>query len=181
MSGEILTHWRQTVNPDYLGAYSLAPKYDDVILTIAAVKQNVEVHDPNGKKENKTVAYFAENVKPMILNSTNMRTIVKLSKSEFIERWVGLKIQVYKATVKAFGDMHDCLRIRPFKPKTTKPELLPNTETWNAAISHMAESGFTIDKVMGKYTLSEENKVKLIEEAAQKKVEIDSKGESESE
>lgn len=174
---ERLTHWRQTVNPDYLGAYSLAPTYKDIILTIVNVKQNVEVHDPNGKKELKTVAYFAENVKPMILNSTNMRTIVKITKSEFIEKWHGVKIQVFKATVKAFGEMHDCLRVRPFAPKLTKPELTPGNETWDAAIMHMAESGFTIDKVMGKFSINEENKVKLVDEASKRKIEIESNGE----
>ena len=38
---------------------------------------------------------FAENVKPMIVNSTNAKTIEKLYKTPYIEEWKGRKIQLF--------------------------------------------------------------------------------------
>jgi hypothetical protein len=57
-----------------------------------------------------------ENCKPMILNATNNKTIAKLFKTPYIEQWAGRKIQIYTEKVKAFGEVWDALRIRPFLP-----------------------------------------------------------------
>ena len=114
------------------------------------------------------VAYFVENVKPMILNVTNSKVIVKLAGSEFIEKWKGLKVQIFVAKVKVAKQQVDALRIRDFHPKTELPELLPETETWENAIEHMVSNGVTIDQVEKKYKLSETNKVKLLQEISEK-------------
>jgi hypothetical protein len=178
MSNE-LTHWRKGFNPDYLGAYSLAPDYRDIILTIDYVRQDVEVIDQNGKKSPCMVAYFTENVKPMILNVTNSKVLVKLSGSEFIQKWSGLKVQIFVAKVKVAREQVDALRIRPFAPQTELPELLPNTETWANAVTHMVSNGFTIDQVEKKYKLSPDSKVQLLKDVSEKIAETSENGESE--
>lgn len=117
-----LTHWKKLHNPDYLGAYALNPG-QDLIATIKTVGNEI-VTGPDGKKEECMVMHFAEqDVKPMIINSTNAKTITKLLKTPYIENWSGRKIQIYIAEVKAFGEVVDALRIRPFLPKieTDKP------------------------------------------------------------
>ena len=111
---ETLTHWKKLMNPDYLGAYALEPG-QDLIVTIKSVG-NEEVTGTDGKKEICSVIHFYENYKPMILNATNNKTIAKLLKTPYIEQWVGKKIQVYVEKVKAFGEVWDALRIRPFLP-----------------------------------------------------------------
>lgn len=112
---EKLTHWKKLTNPDYLGAYALEPN-QDLIVTIKSVANEV-VTGTDGKKETCSVMRFAENVKPMVLNATNSKTISKLFKTPFIEEWEGRKIQLYVETgVKAFGDIVDALRVRPFLP-----------------------------------------------------------------
>jgi len=108
------THWRKLVNPDYLGAYSLDPG-KDMILTIKTVKNEI-VTGPDGKKEECMVMTFMENVKPMIVNSTNAKTIQKLYKTPYIEEWSGRKIQLFADKVKAFGEVVEALRIRPRIP-----------------------------------------------------------------
>lgn len=115
------TNWKKLMNPDYLGAYSLDDgngKYNDIITTIQYVKVE-NVTGPDGKKEDCAVAHFSENIKPMILNATNMKVLEKLFKSKYIEDWAGRKIQLYVASVKAFGDVVDALRIRPKIPQAT--------------------------------------------------------------
>ena len=111
------THWRKLVNPDYLGAYSLDPG-KDLILTIKQVK-NEMVTGPDGKKEECMVMTFMEPQKPMIVNSTNAKTIEKLYGTPYIEEWHGRKIQLFVDKVKAFGEVVEALRIRPKIPNNT--------------------------------------------------------------
>lgn len=114
------THWKKLTNPDYLGAYSIEDG-KDLILTIKRVVQE-SVVGADGKKEDCIVCYFAENVKPMILNATNCKMITKLTGTPYIEQWANQKIQVGVEKVKAFGDVVDALRVRKFKPKATTEE-----------------------------------------------------------
>lgn len=113
---ENLTHWKKLMNPNYLGAYELN-QGEELIVTIKSVGIEDVVNPQNdGKKEPCSVMRFVEKVKPMILNATNNKTIAKLFKTPYVEQWAGKKIQIYVEKVKAFGDVWDALRIRPFLP-----------------------------------------------------------------
>ena len=71
------THWKKLNNPDYLGAYALTPG-QDLIATIKTVGKEI-VTGPDGKKEECMVVHFMEsNIKPLILNATNAKTIQKI-------------------------------------------------------------------------------------------------------
>lgn len=111
-----MTHWKKLTNPLYLGAYSIEGGRD-LILTISNVREE-SVMGTDGKKEDCIVAYFSDADKPMILNSTNCKMIQKLAGTPYIEKWVGLKIQVGVEKVKAFGDVVEALRVRKFPPQT---------------------------------------------------------------
>ena len=114
------THWKKLNNPDYLGAYALQPGRD-LIATISIVKREM-VTGADGKKEECTVMHFSDKtIKPMILNTTNCKTIQKVYKTPYIEDWNGRAIQIYVDNVKAFGDVVEALRIRPFIPKQIEP------------------------------------------------------------
>lgn len=160
------THWKKKYNYDYLGDYSL-PDGKDIVLTIKSTR-NVDVKDDNGRESSCFVCDFQENydwVKPMILNRTNCRTIGDLY-CPWIEDWPGLKIQIgIEKGVRAFGKVVDALRVRKIKPRTTKPDLKPNTENWNHAVTYMKTSGANISKVKGKYNLTKVNETKLKKEA----------------
>lgn len=107
-----LTHWKKTVNPDYIGSYALDSD-KDMILTIKSAGVEM-VTGNNGKKEEKLVIHFHENVKPMICNRTNAKVITKLHKTPYIEQWAGKKIQLYSSRITAFGEEVDALRIRDY-------------------------------------------------------------------
>lgn len=111
---EKLTHWKKLTNPDYLGAYALEPN-QDLVVTIKSVANEV-VTGADGKKDTCMVMRFVGDVKPLVLNATNSKTITKLLKTPFIEEWEGRKIQLYVERVKAFGDVVDAIRVRPFLP-----------------------------------------------------------------
>ena len=87
------THWKKLTNPNYLGAYSIE-NGQDLILTIKYVQEE-KVIGPDGKKDDCVVCHFSENVKPMILNATNMKTITKLYKTPYIEEWTSKKSDWY--------------------------------------------------------------------------------------
>jgi len=116
------THYKKLFNPDYLGAYSLDPG-QELVLTIKKVESR-KVKNADGREDDCMVAEFKENAKPMILNKTNAKTIAKVMQSPFIEDWTGKQIQVYADKVKAFGDVVEALRVRPFYPKNSRIEKL---------------------------------------------------------
>lgn len=125
------THWKKLTNPDFLGAYEVMTRGSDLTLTIKSVA-NEMITGTDGKKEECIVAHFYEPEKPMILNRTNMKTIdKKLGYGPFIEDWIGKKIQIYSAQVKAFGELTDALRIRPTVPATPKQEKIICEECGN--------------------------------------------------
>jgi len=110
-------HWKLLQNPDFLGAYALEPG-EDLIVTIDN-SQKEQFTGTGGKKDEGLVIHFSEkDIKPMICNATNAKTITKIVGSPYIEDWSGSKIQLYSAEVSAFGETVDALRVRPFPPKT---------------------------------------------------------------
>jgi hypothetical protein len=117
-----LTHWKRFRNPDYFGAYAMPTDGSEIVLTIKSAGQEI-VKGTDGKKKDCLVIHFQENVKPMILNSTNSKSISKVAKSNYIEKWTGVKIQIYVAKINAFGEDTECLRIRQTAPQvnTIKP------------------------------------------------------------
>lgn len=116
-----MPHWKRLTNPDYLGAYAL-DEGQELILTIKFVRKET-VAGTDGKREDCIVAHFQErDVKPMILNATNCKTITKVYRTPDTDDWAGRKIQIFADKVKAFGDVVDALRIRPFVPKVTVPK-----------------------------------------------------------
>ena len=66
------THWKKYTNPNYLGAYAFQPGEEKTV-TIKEVKREA-VQNQSGTEEC-TVAHFVEDVKPLILNKTNCKTI----------------------------------------------------------------------------------------------------------
>lgn len=142
---EKLTHWKRLTNPDYLGAYALEPN-QDLVVTIKSVSNEV-VTGTDGKKETCSVMRFTENVKPLVLNATNSKTITKLLKTPYIEEWAGRKIQLYvEKNVKAFGDVVDAIRVRPFLPVEKELKCADCGET-------IKGNGKSTAEVIAKYTL----------------------------
>jgi len=116
------THFKKLRNPNYLGAWDLMDdngKTTNVVLTIKEVKKDI-VFDGKGGSEECVVVHFAEK-KPMVMNATNLKTVSKVLDSPFIEDWTGKQIELTTKKIKAFGEMHDALRIVATKPIPAQP------------------------------------------------------------
>jgi hypothetical protein len=106
-----LPHWRNMMSSDKLHAADLMGK--DATVVIETVKQG-EYPDlvDSSKKILKPDLYFKGKKKPLGLNSTNARAIAKLLGSPNTEQWVGKAITLYPTVTRAFGEEHECIRIR---------------------------------------------------------------------
>lgn len=108
-------HWKKTTNPNYLGAYAFDDG-KDMIVQVKDVKPEM-VQNQQGREE-KLVLHFEGDVKPLILNSTNMKAIEKATGSAYLDEWVGKKLQLYVTMVSAFGTTTDAVRVREFAPRS---------------------------------------------------------------
>jgi len=159
-SGEDKTHYRKAFNSPYLSSQDII---EPTTLTIKQVR--LEPDKSKKTKDNFNTAYFVEGeirsgeqLKPMILNATNSRTMRDLTGSSFIDDWNNVSVMVYVDPSVRFGrDTVEGLRISTEKPKVGKPELKPNTTEWTNAIASYLKYK-TFDKIELHRTISDENK-----------------------
>lgn len=120
---------RMGKNPNYLGSWDLEELPGrELTLTIAKIVDE-KVVGGDGRESVCTVCYFTDAAyKPMILNVTNKKTIVKLHKTKDAEKLAGKSVIIGIERVKAFGDVHDALRIRPRIPQQIKTDGAPKCE-----------------------------------------------------
>ena len=149
------THWKRLVNPNYIGAYSLE-EGEDLTVKIDFV-QVEEIIGTGGKKDTGSVMHLV-NQKPMILNSTNSKTVAKLY-GPYIEDWQGKLITLFASTTKMAGETVECLRIRP---KVAERKAQPITDArLDAAIKSIIEGTYKTDKLRANFALTEAQEAKL--------------------
>jgi hypothetical protein len=147
------THFKRLKNPDFLGSWDLADQngnFKNKILTIKEVKKQM-VHDGKGNQEECITVHFQES-KPMIMNSTNLKTINKTMGTPYIEDWVGKKIEITVEKVRAFGEVHDALRVIK-----TSLDLNPKHPKWAGAKQAIKDGTVTIEAIKKQYTITPEN------------------------
>jgi len=107
------THIDKLRNPNYLGGWDLLDengKTVDRIVTIKEIK-NESVFNQKSQDEQQVITVFFNECKPIILNATNRKMLKKVTDTEYIEDMVGKRIQLTTKKIKAFGEMHDAIRI----------------------------------------------------------------------
>lgn len=159
-------------NPNYLGSWDLDElPNQEATLTIARIVDEDVV--TNGTKERCTVCYWADKgFKPMIWNVTNKKTVAKMYHTKDTEKLIGKAVVVGVEKVKAFGDVHDALRIRKRIPKVAEAE-------------KCADCGNDVQGAMGKsaeyivaYTKKQFNGTCLCFDCAMKRKEAGNNGET---
>lgn len=115
---------------DYLGAEDLEPGTEPV-LTIKAL-YNGMITLARGKERHDVIAFVEESVpgminqvRPLVVNSTNRKTLRKLYKATSADALVGKKIRLYlehNVRDPSTGDKVDGIRIRPTIPENKKQE-----------------------------------------------------------
>lgn len=163
------THYRKAFNSPYLSSADIV---EPTVLIISHVR--LEPDKSNKTKDNFNTAYFTEreirpgeDLKPMVLNATNSRTMRSLTGSAFIDDWNNIPVTIYVDPNVRFGrDTVEGLRISTEKPRTSKKELTPELTTmWQNAIEAYKRDG-NFKKIEERVLVSDENK-ELIRFAAE--------------
>ena len=167
MSNESKTHYRKAFNSPYLSSADIV---EPTVLTIKCVK--LEKDQTKKTKEFFNTAYFVEShiregevLKPMILNSTNSRTVKCLVNSPFIDDWNNVPVTIYVDKNVRFGrDTVEGLRVSLEKPRIGKPALKKDTPSFDNAIAAYERDG-NLDAVLERVTITDQLQ-KEIKEAA---------------
>jgi len=147
------THFKKLRDPNYVGSWDLMDKEGNVhdkIVTITGVEKK-QVFDGKGGSEMLPTISFAE-CKPMVANSTNMKVVSRVCGSNFIEDWVGKKIRLTVKQIKAFGELHDAIRV------DSKPVVLPELTQAHAKFEYVknaVQNGTTREQVETTFKVSE--------------------------
>ena len=86
--------------------------------------QELKVEPVGQQKEVKPVLYFLGELKAMVLNKTNSRTIARDYGKDY-SRWTNKPIEIFSTMVEFQGEMRDALRIRIPEGPTSEPESAP--------------------------------------------------------
>lgn len=120
------THWKKIVSdPNYIGEADFA-EGEEKVLTIAHVNASETVTTAEGKSQKAVLHWKEPNNKPMILNVARSKAIEKVTGSPYFEDWVGQQVQLYiQKGIKAFGDVVNAVRVRPYKPRIQTAAPIP--------------------------------------------------------
>ena len=116
MSEKLTGDFRKFMDKSFLGSWDV-PDGGDLILTIDHVARD-DVQNEKGREKKMTLHFKEREFKPMICNTTNAKAISKAYNSTKVEDWENKKIAIYKATISAFGQAQECLRVRDYAPKS---------------------------------------------------------------
>ena len=148
-------HYRAVAKSEHLGSADLEDFIEQkksLTFTIKEVKQEYGV-SVAGKKGDFNIAYFVENIKPLVLNSTNAKQIKSFcGGSPFVEDWKLVPIELYlDANVKMKGEVVGGIRIKPIQPKAKVK--LSFTE---ANFDKAKQANATKEQIEKSYTITEE-------------------------
>lgn len=152
------THYRKVFKSDHLGIVDLEEYVENgsnLVFTISSVRQS-RGENVAGKKIDCNVAVFKENIKPLVLNATNSKTLRKITGSPFIEDWVGIPVQLYiDHNVKMKGEVVGGVRISPKKPIVSLPELNEKHDQWGMALDKV-NGGMTREELSTFFTVTDQ-------------------------
>jgi hypothetical protein len=154
-------HYRKVFKSDHLGSADLEELIEDgkkLIFTIKEVRQEYGAKVA-GKRVDANIAYFKENIKPMVLNATNSKQVAKFANSSWVQDWSDIKIELYiDHNVKFKGDTVDGVRIMPTQPKE-KVKPIFSEDKFEAAFNASA----TMQQIKSKYIVDSATEKKYLD------------------
>jgi hypothetical protein len=162
------THYRKVFKSDHLGVADLEEFLEEgkrLVFTIKEVKQEYNV-SVAGKKGNFNIAYFKENIKPLVLNATNSKIVKSFNNnSPFVEDWNNTLIELYiQQNVRLGKETVEGVRIKPTQPTASKSKLTPDSDKWVKAVEHY-KSTKNLNAIKKHYDLDKKDEELLIKKA----------------
>lgn len=124
-----IDHYQALFDKNYMRWFHLQDKPS--LVKITKVIRSVEMTLPGGRKTKKPCIEFTQvqgsiqEVKPLVLNSTNAQAIAKIH-GDKPSQWAGKEIVLYPTTCEMFDKdqrkmvQQDCIRVREKKEKAAK-------------------------------------------------------------
>jgi len=161
------THYRKAYKSDHLGTPDLEELIEEgkkLVFTIDHVTQNILTPGVKGtgisvagRVISANIAHFKEDIKPLVLNSTNGKMIKKFANSSFIEDWKNILVELYiDSAVKMKGTVVGGIRIRSVQPVKAKHVLTPDSPKWEVAKKRVAE-GMSESELKNHFEITNEN------------------------
>jgi hypothetical protein len=159
------THYRKVFKSDHLGSADLEEMQEEgkrLVFTIDHVKQEYDTQVA-GRKINANIAYFKEQIKPLVLNATNSKQMAKFTGSKFVEDWGNTLIELYiDSSVKMKGEVVGGIRIKPTQPTATKQKMTPEHPLWGKSKVQVAQDGTPIEDIRKHYEITDAHYKDLI-------------------
>lgn len=160
-------HYRNVLKSDHLSSADLEDLTEQgvkLIFTIKNVKQFKGVVEGGkrkggvvvaGKNIDANIAYFVEDIKPMVLNATNAKTLKSFTGSPFVNDWNNVAVELYvDSNVQMKGATTQGVRISPIQPKIKVKKEFTEANFEGAkkanATREIIEKGYTITNEMFK-------------------------------
>jgi hypothetical protein len=153
-----MANYRKVYKSDHLGVVDLEEMLEQgkkLIFTIKCVKQEIGVLVA-GNRGNHNIAYFKEDIKPMVLNAGNAAIVRGFAPNKSIDtdNWNNIPIELYiDANVKMKGQIVGGMRIKPLQPKIEPKEKKQFTES---QFESAMKAGATIEKIKEIYLVTPE-------------------------
>lgn len=117
----------------------------DCVLTIDHLEMVTVKNQQTQRDEEKPALHFREDVKPMLVNTTNWKQIEKATGHDDSDDWAGKKIILFATEVEAFGEMRLAIRVRSHAPKQVaapaKPAARPASKPAPTSAQEAADAG----------------------------------------
>lgn len=155
-------HYRNVFKSDHLGSADLEDFVEQgrpLVFTIKEVRQEFGVKVA-GKTGNFNIAYFKEQIKPLVLNATNSKQIkIFAGNNPFVETWKDICVELYiDENVQMKGVTTQGVRIRPIQPNLVKQKQQFTEVNFEKAKAAKA----TIEQIKERYSITPEMEQKYL-------------------
>jgi len=152
--------WRKFFENTHLSYYDLTD--GDTVVTIKEMRYET-ITGPGGRKDDCLVMVFTDaEMLPMIVNTTNAKTISDLHNTNKPIEWVGKSIILYpEDSVKMKGETVGGIRVRKVLPQIKLPKI--DAKRFDAMCKKIEAKEFSIDKAVAMFDFTKEQAAKLID------------------
>lgn len=110
----MLDTWEKILDPNFINAELIGPPGAEKVVTIKDIDFREAFNQKTNAKESKQ-SLILEECKPLILNKTNTKSLIKLFGSDKPAMCVGRKIVLYVVNVKVGGKPTTGIRIKEYE------------------------------------------------------------------
>ena len=167
MEDQKKVHYRKVFKSDHLSVADLEEFQENghnLIFTVSCVRQEYDVRVA-GKKIDANIAYFVEDIKPLVLNAGNSKIMGRLANNPYVGYWNDITLQLYiDQNAKLKGEVVGGVRIHPNPVRLQKRIITPDdTKLWDRVVAAYKRDGDLV-KVLQSAEISQEHQKLIVQQ-----------------